>query len=138
MIVVLAVRTYAVWNKDKRVGIGLALLLGLCQIPNGIIAERFIQGLDCGYYFDFFPFLCAAFMLADAKSPLLVIPNPYPEIYRGCVALGGTNLIFVNWAVFAVVEGGTLTTRLKRVLAHWYRNYVVALGLMVISALRTC
>lgn len=44
--VVLAVRTYAVWNKDKRVGIGLALLLGLCQIPNGIIIEKFMQEID--------------------------------------------------------------------------------------------
>jgi len=91
--IVLAVRTYAVWNKDKRVGIGLALLLGLCQIPNGIIAERFIQVID-------------------------FIPNPYPEIYRGCVALSATKLIFVSWVVFAMMEG-------------------VVLALMIISALRT-
>lgn len=60
MIVVLAVRTYAVWNKDKRVGIGLVLLLGLCQIPNAMIAERFIRGIERGYRLDssflFFPF----------------------------------------------------------------------------------
>ena len=47
MIVILAVRTYAVWKKDKRVGIGLALLLGLYQIPDGIILHRFIEGFDC-------------------------------------------------------------------------------------------
>ena len=49
MLVVLAVRTYAVWGKDKRVGIGLALLLGLYQIPNAIILNRFVQGSGCEY-----------------------------------------------------------------------------------------
>jgi hypothetical protein len=91
--IVLAIRTYAVWNKDKRVGIGLALLLVFCQIPNGIIAERFIEAID-------------------------FIPNPYPEIYRGCIALSATKIFFVNWVVFTVMEG-------------------VVLVLMVISALRT-
>ena len=49
MIVVLAVRTYAVWERDKRVGIGLALLLGLYQIPYVITLNKYIQGLGCEY-----------------------------------------------------------------------------------------
>ena len=49
MIVVLAVRTYAVWKKDKRVGIGLALLLVVYQIPNTITLYKYIQGLGCEY-----------------------------------------------------------------------------------------
>jgi len=111
VIVVLAIRTYAVWNKDKRVGIGLALLLGACQIPNAIIAERFIKGIERGYRFDssfFFP--RSAYMPASAKTALLVVQNPYPEIYRGCMATRATRLIFVNWVVFIVMEGGTLHT----------------------------
>ncbi|KAF9650130.1 hypothetical protein BDM02DRAFT_1515285 [Thelephora ganbajun] len=91
--IVLAVRTYAVWNEDKRVGVGLAILLTLCQIPNGIIAEKFIGGIG-------------------------FIQNPYPGIYRGCVAISATKIVFANWVVFTVLEG-------------------VVLILMVISALRT-
>ena len=45
------VRTCAVWDNDKRVGAGLAALLVLCQIPNGIFVERFIEVIDCEYYF---------------------------------------------------------------------------------------
>jgi len=60
MTVILAIRTYAVWNKDKRVGIGLALLWVAVQIPNGILAEKFLDEIDCEYCFDSsFVSLCA-------------------------------------------------------------------------------
>ena len=49
MIVVLALRTWAVWTRDKRVGVGLALLLGLYQIPHVIIFYKFTQGFGCEY-----------------------------------------------------------------------------------------
>jgi len=91
--IILAIRTYAVWNKDRRVGIGLALLLGLCQIPNAIIAEKFVRDIN-------------------------FIQNPFPEIYRGCVASRATKLIFVSWVIFIVMEG-------------------VVLVLMIISAVKT-
>lgn len=55
--VILAIRTYAVWNRDKRVGFGIALLLAACQIPNGIFAERFLRSIDCMYCLNFHPFL---------------------------------------------------------------------------------
>ena len=104
LIVILVVRTYAVWNKNKRVGIGLALLLGLCQIPNAIIAQKFLQGIECGYSLDF------SSTPASGKISLLVVHNPYPEIYRGCAVIKATRLVFVNWVVFIMVEGGTPTT----------------------------
>ncbi|KAF9785187.1 hypothetical protein BJ322DRAFT_815113 [Thelephora terrestris] len=91
--IVLAIRTYAVWNKDKRVGFGLALLLIACQIPNTIFVERFIEVIN-------------------------FIDNPFPETYRGCLAVSGTNIIYVNWVLFIILEG-------------------VVLVLMVISAMRT-
>jgi len=49
MTVILIIRTYAVWNKDKRVGIGLGLLLVAVQIPNGILAEKFLDEIGCEY-----------------------------------------------------------------------------------------
>ena len=42
----------------------------------------------------------------SAKSFLPVIRNPYPEVIRGCVAISATRLVFVNWVVFIVMEGG--------------------------------
>jgi len=50
MTVILIIRTYAVWNKDKRVGIGLGLLLIAVQIPNGILAEKFLDEIGCEYW----------------------------------------------------------------------------------------
>jgi hypothetical protein len=108
--VILAIRTYAVWNKDKRVGIGLGLLLAIIQIPNGILAEQFLDVIDCAYCFNSSLFLCSAFVPAGSKTSLLVIDNPYPDIFRGCLALTATKLIFVNWVLFTVMEGGTSST----------------------------
>lgn len=66
MTVVLVIRTYAVWNKDKRVGIGLALLLIACQIPNTIFVERFIEEIHCKYSSSF---SCSESVPPDAKAP---------------------------------------------------------------------
>jgi hypothetical protein len=83
-IVVLAVRTYAVWNKDKRVGIGLALLLVVCLIPGGVIVKKFLTTIHCRYRFDY-SFSWPAFVPADAKSPTSShresIPSDLPRVF---------------------------------------------------------
>jgi len=81
--VVLAVRTYAVWERDKRVGIGLALLLALYQIPDVIILNKFIQGTS-------------------------YTRNPYPELHRGCVYNKANRLVYANWLIITIVEGVVL------------------------------
>ena len=53
------VRTYAIWKRDKRVGIGLASLFILCQIPMAIIMENFIQATHREYYVDSMFYVCA-------------------------------------------------------------------------------
>jgi len=125
-IVVLALRTYAVWNKDKRIGIGLALLLALFQIPNGIILNRFIQGIGCEYRIAslFFPHSTAV-PARGAKPFPPVVQNQYPELYRGCAFTKSTRLIFADWVVIAIVEGGTPSiTRFTRALSNWDRNHI--------------
>jgi hypothetical protein len=88
MIVVLAVRTYAVWNKDKRVGIGLALLLGFCQIPNAVIADRFIHGIEREYRLDFSSlffilYACRRVLKNRPTSHTESVPRTFPGMY-GC------------------------------------------------------
>ena len=109
MAVILAVRTYAVWNKDKRVGIGLALLLVLLQVPNGIIAERFLNGIDCRCCFDP-PLFFVLRSCLRVLNLLPVIHDPYPEVFRGCVALSAPKIFFVNWVLFSFMEGGMSST----------------------------
>lgn len=45
-------------------------------------------------------------LLAITEIPLLVIQNPYPEIYRGCIAIRATKIIYANWVMFTIVDGG--------------------------------
>ena len=109
VVVVLAVRTYAVWKRDKRVGIGLALLLGLSQIPDMILLNRFIQGIGCEYFVH--PLFFSVLRCLRALNPsVLVAQNPYPEIFRGCFFTKATRLAFAIWVTITIVEGGTLST----------------------------
>jgi len=55
--VVLIVRTYAVWKRDKRVGIGLGLLFILCQTASGVIVQKWVAGIHCEYHVDYLFFL---------------------------------------------------------------------------------
>jgi len=105
------VRTYAVWNKDKRVGIGLALLLGLCQIPNGIIIERFMQEID-------------------------LIQNPYPEIYRGCVAIRATKITYVNWVIFTIMDGVVLVLMVVSAMKSYRKHVSELLNVIYMEGIR--
>ena len=49
---VLMVRTYAVWKRDNRVGIGLALLFVLCQTAMGVIMEKWVSVANREYCVD--------------------------------------------------------------------------------------
>jgi len=109
--IVLAVRTYAVWNKDKRVGISLALLLGLCQIPNGIFIQKFMQEID-------------------------LIQNPYPEIYRGCVAIRATKIIYVNWVLFSIVDGVVLVLMVISATKSYHRHVSDLLNVIYMDGIR--
>jgi len=108
MAVVLIVRTYAVWKRDKRVGIGLALLFILCQTAVGIITQKWLAAVHCGYCVDslFFPHSTPA--PASAKPYPLARQNPYPEILLGCYYDSGTRLMYLHWVVLTVEEAGTL------------------------------
>ena len=108
---VLMVRTYAVWNRDKRVGIGLALLFILCQTAAAVTMEVWAEGAHRGLLCPFIHLLFRSTPVpASAKPFLLVIQNPYPEITGGCFADKFTNLIFSTWIVITIEEGGTLRT----------------------------
>jgi len=113
--VVLIVRTYAVWNRDKRIGIGLALLFILCQTATGIITGKWIGAANCGCCVAslLFSIMCLRLRVL-AELFLLAVWNPYPEVYLGCIYNRGTRLVFANWVILSIEEGGTLRPYSRR------------------------
>ena len=72
-----------------------------------MVLAMFIQAIDCEYCVDYlFPFHPVS-VPPSAKVLLPDIQDPYPEISRGCTLIGVNRLIFLNWVVFTIVEGGT-------------------------------
>ena len=45
--VILVIRTWACWGRNKWVGIGLALWITVCQIPSAIFMYKFLGSLRC-------------------------------------------------------------------------------------------
>jgi len=56
------VRTYAVWNRDKRVGIGLALLFMVCQTAAAVNMEKWVETTHGGYFIHSFIFPFYAYL----------------------------------------------------------------------------
>jgi len=77
--VILAIRTWVVWNKDARVGIGLAVLL------LGNLALQFV-------------------LLDKTNRSFQYFAGPYSG-FRGCFLAGATKDLWVNWFVLVIVEG---------------------------------
>ena len=50
----------------------------------------------------------------SAEPSLPAIQNPYPEIHQGCIWDGASRLVFVDWVIFTIGEGGTLSTTQPR------------------------
>ena len=51
---------------------------------------------------------------AGTELFLLAVWNPYPEVYRGCIYNRGTRLVFVNWVIISIEEGGAPKTYSRR------------------------
>jgi len=76
--VILAIRTWAVWRKNRRVGVVLAALLTAAIITECISVRTFLDTLEFG-------------------------PAPYPE-FRGCFVVSGSNLLFIGFIAIGSVE----------------------------------
>jgi len=109
--VILFIRTYAVWNKDKRVGIGLAGLWVVCQVPSVVIAERFLASLN-------------------------FIPNPLPGIVQGCVTPVASKLVSLDWVVFSVMEGVVLVLMIVSALRTYRQNISNLLNVIYVDGIR--
>jgi len=77
--VILAIRTWACWGRNKWVGIGLAVWTLLYQVPAVIFMYKFLASLQF-------------------ESPVL----------NNCFVVGSNRLLWGNWLVFLLGEGVTL------------------------------
>jgi len=80
---VLSIRTWAVWNRNKAVGIGLVTLTIVQVISQSILTNDFVSTMD-------------------------LAPPPIPE-YRGCFVSASSKNIWKNYVVGTTVEAVVLT-----------------------------
>jgi len=76
--IVLAIRTWAIWQRDKIIGVILALVLIASWIAEIIVSVQFVRSLK----------FAAA---------------PYPQ-FKGCFTVGGSKIAVADWITLCVVE----------------------------------
>lgn len=50
---IVLLRTYAIWDNDKRVGVGLLVFLVMCAAGAGYFVQLFVDSLACESYHSF-------------------------------------------------------------------------------------
>lgn len=126
--VVMGIRTWAVWHRDRYVGIGLFIVMAGNFTINCILIIRFLKTVACKIiHMSFHIYLMSQ----------TVGPAPY-DGFRGClirITLVDT-IVKANFTALTVLEIG------KRISWIWINlqthPFVVMLSLMALSAFRSC
>jgi hypothetical protein len=94
---VLSIRTWAIWRRNKTVGIVLAVLTVVNAVAQCILAEKFIRSMICTPVMLYFMSFC--------HNACTVAPAPYLG-FRGCFITGVSRILGANYASLAVVQAG--------------------------------
>ena len=98
--VILAIRTWAVWQRDWRIGCGLIILVAGCFTPTCIFTVYFLRSLECTLPY------CSWLSLFNFASP---VDPPLYVGFRGCIGQvkrGGD--AFVSVFAIGIIEIGEL------------------------------
>ncbi|KAJ3866375.1 hypothetical protein EV359DRAFT_36785 [Lentinula novae-zelandiae] len=80
LLVVLTVRTWALWENDIRLSFGLPIFFVCCWAPSFYVLHVFLQTQT-------------------------FIPSPFPQEF-GCTYLGGQSVFYLCWVLLTVYEAG--------------------------------
>jgi len=106
---VLAIRTWACWGRNKWVGIGLMFWMLPCQIPAGIFMHKFLDSLRCEFLEPRIQFR------ADCET---VGSPPGDSGSNSCFVVYSNQLLWGNWFVLLVGEGGELRPTTNPTVTH--------------------
>jgi hypothetical protein len=127
---VLAIRTWAIWNRNKIIGIALAARIPSMLVVELVFVNRFLHSLQRASVA-----LQARYYLADKCNRFIDADPPYPG-FRGCFNTRAQRSLWQNYTMLTVAEAG---------MFHWlYYIYleiyviIALLILMIISAFRSC
>lgn len=98
--VILILRTFAIWDTDRRVFVGLfALLLGMFTVEAFYLGTG-LKSLQC----QSAPFFIS---IADNTFTLVVMESPDPSMFLGCfVAQASARSVLINYIALLVFETG--------------------------------
>jgi hypothetical protein len=96
--VVLCIRTWAVWNKSRIIGIGLAILILGDLIVQCFLVNKFVVSMECAF------FGCHLLSLFDHDT-CTDSPSLYPG-FRGCFVTHANRALWTNYTLLTIVDAG--------------------------------
>ena len=99
VVVILTIRCWAVWNRDRRLTIGLPIFFFLSVVAVIVILVICLPTVQREL-----TWLATIHTLMSSFQDGLM---PFPEL-RGCVLVSGSPVLFYAWIIFMVYEAGVL------------------------------
>lgn len=126
MAVILMIRTWAIYGRDRRIGIGLALLMSAVIILECICNNKFTDSLQGKHPICFD---------SIALEHLLVEDPPFLG-HRGCFVTGSSRILMYDFVALSVLE--LSKSHIFMFFFTWSDGFTVVFVLMVHSAWRAC
>ena len=115
--VTLAVRTWAVWNRNKGVGISLTVLSSAACVLQAFFLSQFLNSIQSA---SIFSSVCIPIEVLD----LIVSSRPYPR-FRGCFNVGDGNpttvsKVWIDWILWLFADGGMYEFAHRRITRVYF------------------
>ena len=127
-LVILSLRAWAVWKRDRRLGVSLISLITLTTVAEIYVTKIFIRDLQCVSTICHIP--------TATDTPCQVSIKPYPE-FVGCFLTSANRIVYLDWVVLMIYEAG------KHSVLPWCTEDAtnclpVILVLMIIPGIASC
>lgn len=93
-VVILTARVWAVWERNKKLTIGLPVFFLLCWAPNFAMMGVFLQSMKC------------TSSIFSLRSWLTSVVGPAPLPSLGCFVTRSDNVLYLCWTFLMIYDAG--------------------------------
>jgi hypothetical protein len=130
LAVILTIRVWAVWGRDRRLTIGLPIFFAVCFAPCIALIEIFLKS-------SIRESTLLAHSFTFSHFSLIAIPVQFSQF--GTCLYSARGILYINWSLLMVYDLGVLCSYHIRMTADiHHREQIGTCTLMIIAAIRSC
>lgn len=131
------IRLWVIWEKDRRIAIGLPTLFSMTWIAIFVLTWYFLQSMQCQWIIIVVSLFPSTIYWLSLQNSNLVFSLPIPE-FSGCYSTSSNTMLIMDWVLFMAFEIGIAGHTLFDKILHSISLPPAMLGLMLIKGIRAC